>query len=164
MAPTLNQNQFAQIPVLGMMDAKRSQNTLSCEVDSSSAQSGGLKVGQPVKLVDSSGGVPKVVELASATDIVFGFIIYDIKDASFPPLAAVEVMTGFDDVMYMVALGAISRGAILKVDPGNFTSTPQVTTNVTGSGIPIIGWALDKAVNAGDLIRVSSALPAYFKS
>jgi len=150
----LNQNQFLQTPIKGMAGLQPSAKIVGCVVDATSA--GGLVAGQAVKLVDSAGGVPKVVECSADTDIVFGFIVYNIKNATFGVGAAVEIDTGFDDIMYMEASAAIARGAKLMI----VVSGQKVATATAGK--PIIGWAFDKATASGDLIRVSLACPAFF--
>jgi len=152
----LSQNQFAQSPVQGMHGLRPAAKVISAQIDASSA--GGLVAGQPVKIVDSAGGVPKVVELAADTDTVLGFIVYDLKKASHAVGDVVEIDTGFDDVMYMTAQAAVARGALLMVH----LSGVKVKTATTGK--PIVGWALDKAAADGDLIRVSLACPSFFKA
>ena len=152
----LSQNQFAQSVVQGMHGLRPSSKVISAQIDTSSA--GGLVAGQPVKLVDSAGGVPKVVECAANTDTVLGFIVYDLKKASHAVDDAVEIDTGFDDVMWMTAGAAIARGALLMIQ----VSGVKVVTATTGK--PIIGWAMDKAAADGDLIKVSLSCPAYFKA
>ena len=74
MATSLNQNLFSQIVIQGEMDMQFNHNVISCEIDTTSA--GGLVAGQAVKIVDSAGGLPKVVEAAADTDDIFGFIKY----------------------------------------------------------------------------------------
>jgi len=151
----LNQNLFAQVPVLGMMDLKFNTQTISAEIDSS--QVGSLVAGQAVKLVDSAGGVPKVVACTANSDLVFGVIAYDLKDQSFVAGSKVEIAAGFGNVMYLTANGAISRGAKVSLD-----SSGVGTVVASASGHPTMGWAYDKGVNVGDLIRVYLVLPAYF--
>jgi len=150
----LNQNQFIQTPVKGMAGLLPAAKVVSAVVDSTSA--GGLVAGQAVKLVDSAGGVPKVVECAADSDQTFGFIVYNMKNTTFEVGDALEIDTGFDDVMYMEASAAIARGAKLMI-----VITGQKVATAT-SGKPIIGWAFDKAAADGDLIRVSLACPAFF--
>lgn len=152
----LTQNQFQQSVVQGMHGLRPAAKVLSAQIDTSSA--GGLVAGQPVKLVDSAGGVPKVVECSANTDVVFGFIVYDLKKAAHAVGDVVEVDVGFDDIMYMTAGAAIARGALVMIQ----ISGVKVVTATTGK--PISGWALDKAAADGDLIRVSLSCPAYFNA
>ncbi len=150
MAP-LNQNQFAQIPVQGMLDLRMNPNTMSAQVDSS--ESGTLVPGQAVKMVDSAGGVPKVVACAADEDDVFGFINYDLKDASFVAGDRLELSVLSGNVMFMTASAAIARNAeVMIVVSGSKVATVTSTNR-------IVGRALDKASADGDLIRVAIMLP-----
>jgi hypothetical protein len=152
-------NQFIQTPVLGQMDLRFNGQTFACEVDA--GETGELVAGQSVKLVDSAGGVPKVVAVTSDSDLVFGFIKYSIKDTKFTAGMAVEISTAYGNCIYLRATAAIARGAILK---GVVASVGGVATAVQGSGSQIIGWAFDKAAADGDLIRVMINCPSYFRA
>lgn len=151
----LNINQLRQSPVQGMMDLRFNMNVISCEVDISSA--GGLVPGQAVKIVNSAGGVPKVVEAAAASDAIFGFLVFDIKSQAFNALDKVEVAVFRGNVQYMTAGAAIARGAALEIVP----ASKKVVTAAT-SGAMVVGQALDKAAADGDLIRVVVDLPGAF--
>lgn len=139
------QNQFGQAPVQGMLDLLAPPNTISVQVDAS--QGTALVPGQAVKMVDSAGGVPKVIAAAANTDDVFGFVNFSWKQQNFAAGQSLE-MSVKDNVMYMVADGAISRGASVTVVP----ASNRVVAAATGN--TVVGRAYDKAVNAGDLIRV----------
>lgn len=147
----LNQNQFALIPIQGMMDLRFNPAVISAQIDTSSA--GGLVAGQPVKMVDSAGGVPKVVECAADTDDVYGFLVYDLKQTVFAIGAPVEVACMRDNVMFMTASAAIARNAQVEI----VLSGVKVAT--AASGKRIVGRALDKAAANGDVIRVTIDLP-----
>ena len=147
----LNINQFALTSTQGQLDAQRNTQTISCQVDVSSA--GGLVPGQAMKMVDSAGGVPKLVECSAASDDVFGFINYDIKSKTFAVGDRVEVSFNYSNVMYMTASAAIARNSKVMV----VISGSKVATATTGN--MIVGRALDKAINNGDLIRVTILLP-----
>lgn len=144
-------NQFAQSPIQGMLDLRFNVNTVSCEVDLSSA--GDLVPGQAVKMVDSAGGTPKVVECAADSDDVFGFINYSIKDRVFNALDKVEISALRGNVMYMTSSAAISRNAKVAI----VVSGSLVVTASTGK--TIVGRAYDKATASGQLIRVVIDLP-----
>ncbi len=148
---TLNINQFAQTPIQGMLDLHFNGQTISAQLDSTSA--GSLLPGQAVKVVDSAGGVPKVVECAADTDDVFGFINYDIKSKLFNAGDRVELSAMRNNVMYMTASAAIARNAKVMV----VIASTKVATATTGK--TIIGRAFDKALADGDLIRVTVDLP-----
>lgn len=153
MALTLNQ--FSQSAIQGMMDLQRSKNTISVQIDSS--ESGTLVAGQAVTRVNSAGGVPKVIAATTDGDTIFGYIIYDIKNSSFVKGNSCEIATGFDDVMFMTAGGALA--------PLDYVMPVIASKKVikATAGKPISGYALDKASADGDLIRVVTSLPAFFK-
>jgi hypothetical protein len=148
----LSMNQFALEAVKGMMDLSVGvKSVLACQIDSSSA--GGLVAGQAVKLVDVDGGIPNVVECSGASDDVFGFIAYNIKDKSFASGDKVEICMGRSGVMYMEASAAIAVNAeVMIVVSGQKVATATSTNRV-------IGRALDKATASGELIRVMVDLP-----
>lgn len=148
---TISPNQFSQSPVQGQLDLQFDPSTISCQIDSTSA--GDLPAGQAVKIYDSAGGVPKVVEVAADTDDVFGFINYDIKSQSFSAGDKCEVSMGRGNVMYMTASAAIARWAQVMV----VVASDKVATATSGKRV--IGRALDKASADGDLIRVWIDLP-----
>jgi hypothetical protein len=148
----LDQNQFAQTVVQGMIALDKSVGTISVQIDASSG--GGLVPGQAVKMVDSAGGIPKVVECAATTDDVFGFINYDMRRAMFGVGDKVEISSMHGNIMWMTASAAIARNAkVMLVIAGSKVVTAGTTGNV------IIGRALDKAAANGDLIRVIIDLP-----
>lgn len=141
------QNQFNITPVQGMLDMQENPNTISGQIDVSSA--GNLIPGTPVKMVDSAGGVPKFVECAADTDDVLGFINYNIKNSVFNAYDPVEIsLVAGGNVMFLTAAAAIARRATVMV----VIAGVQVATATSGK--TIVGWALDKAVATGDLIRV----------
>lgn len=157
LAPQLSQNQFQQSPLLGQIDMRFPYNSISVQIDSTQAT--GLYFGAAVKMVDSSGGVPKVVGCAANSDEVLGFINFNIKTIKFLAGDAAEIsMAG--NVMYLYATGAIARGVQVSLD---LTSNGGVRSSAGNTGDDIVGWALDKAVNPGDLIRVYLKTPSFAK-
>lgn len=155
-APSQSPNSFTQSPLLGMIDMRFDYDTISAQIDAS--ETGTLYAGSPVKMYDSAGGVPKVVKCAANSDEVLGFINYDIKSQSFVAGSAVEIsMAG--NVIFLYATAAIARGARVALDVANNGVAP-----LAGSGgADIVGWALDKAVAMGDLIRVVVLTPSFAK-
>lgn len=157
-APTQNPNAFAQSPQLGMIDMRFPYNTVAVQIDAS--QSTDLYPGAAVKMVDSAGGVPKVVGCAANSDEVLGFINYNIKNVTFGAGDAAEIsMAG--NVMFLYAVAAIARGAQVQLD---LSTNGGVKTKTGSSGADIVGWAYDKASAAGDLIRVFLTTPSYAKA
>lgn len=152
MSTLQQQNAFVQAPTQGDVDLRNgSGQTIAAEIDASSA--GSLVPGQAVKVVDSVGGVPKVVECAANSDDVYGFINFNLKDRLYNAYDKVELSAMRNNVMYMTAAEAISRGGKVMI-----VVTGSKVANRAGGGI-CIGRAFDKAVNVGDLIRVTIDLP-----
>lgn len=147
----LNQNQLVEIAVQGMMDLKFGGPVISCVVYGS--ESSALIPGQAVKMRDTANGVPIVTAVAADTDDVFGFVVYNQKDQSYAAGDMVEIACFRNGVMYMTASAAIARNAKVMV----VVSGSKVA--LATSGKTIVGRALDKATNNGDLIRVFVDLP-----
>lgn len=145
----LNQNQFLQTPVQGEMDMQFPGNTTSMAVDSTQAVA--LVAGQFVKVVNSLGGVPKVVACVDS-DTPAGCVSRNPKDATFAALSRLEV-AGRNAALYMTANGAIARFAPVQAVNATVKVAPW-----DGSS-PIVGYAFDAASVDGDLIRVVLDVP-----
>lgn len=152
---TPSQNQFSQSTVLGSLDLRFNPNTVAVQIDAS--ETGTLYAGQAVKIVDSAGGVPKVVKCSADSDQVLGFINYNIKNAAFLAGDACEIsMDG--NCQFLRATAAIARGVQVVLD----TTTVGGVKAASGSGGErIVGWAYDKATAAGQLIRVMVKTPSF---
>lgn len=146
----LSLNQYGQTVIAGQMDMQVPGTVISVAVNSTQATP--LVPGQAVKIVDSAGGIPKVVALAANTDQTYGFVSYNIKDSSF---AAGEILELAQDnsVIYLTSGAAIARGAALEV----VAATSKVITSAGTN--PVIGRAMDKATATDQLIRVKLAVP-----
>jgi hypothetical protein len=154
-ATTLSQNVFAQSPVVGMLDMNFNYDTISCQIDSS-VNATLLYQGQAVKIVaNTKGGVPRVAPCTGISDNVLGFINFDIKSVSFAANAMVEVSSA-GNVMFLYATGAITQGAQVCLD---YLSTGGV--QATGNSATVVGFALDGASAAGQLIRVRLTTPSF---
>ena len=150
------QNQFSQSVEKGQLDLKIPSVVLSCMVDSAAPAE--LVAGDIVKLVDSAGGVPKILKITADTDAVFGMVISSFKDASYPALSNVEIVAFRGGVAYMQSSAAIARGAnVMPVVSGS-----KVATATTGKRI--VGYALDKATAANQIIRVVVDLPGILSA
>lgn len=154
-AQVLNPNQFAQTPYLGMIDLRFDYDTVSAQIDVS--QVGFLYAGAAVKIVDSADGTPKVVGCTANSDEVFGFINFDIKTVQYAAGSLCELSLS-GNVMYLFSTGAISRGAQVTLD---VTTQGGVAQAVPASGANLVGFAYDKAVAAGQLIRIKLNTPSY---
>lgn len=154
-APAQSQNSFSQSPYLGMIDMRFPYNTVSSMVDAS--ENGTLYPGQAVKLVDSAGGVPKVVGITSDTDEVYGFVNYDVKSQGFVKGQPLEMsMSG--NIIFLYSVGPIARGEQVVVD---LTTRGGVASAAGKTGKRIVGWAYDKAVASGELVRVVLSVPSF---
>ncbi len=156
--PVISQNSFAQAPFLGQIDMRFDYNTVSVQIDAS--QVGTLYAGQAVKIVDSAGGVPKVVACSANSDDCFGFLNYDIKSAGFVAGSKAELSQA-GNVIYLYATTAIARGAQVQLD---LSTAGGVAAKVGSSGADIVGFAFDKASAAGALIRVRLSSPSFLKA
>lgn len=154
-APALNPNQFAQTPLLGVIDMRYDYDTVAVQIDVSQVTP--LTFGAAVKMVDSADGVPKVVGCTADTDSVLGFINFDMKTVAFVAGSMAEIsMAG--NVLYLYATGAISRGVQVSLD---VTTNGGVRSAAGNTGNTIVGWAFDKATTAGQLIRVFLKTPSF---
>lgn len=143
---TTNSNQFALTAVQGQVDLGQvSGNVLSCQVDE--AETATLVAGDAVTIVDSAGGVPKVLKVTANTAKPFGFLLRNIKDSGFGAGDRCEIGR-VNTVVYMTAGAAIARGADVEYVAADTKVITSAGTN------PISGFALDKAAADGDLIRV----------
>lgn len=140
-------NQFVQNPEKGQLDLKVSESCLSVIADSV------LVPGQAVKLVNSVSGIPHVTAITAATDVVFGFVPYEVRRVSYAIGDRFEVAFYGGNIMYLEANAAVSRGDnLMPVIAGN-----RVATATTGNRI--IGFALDPASGAGVMFRALINLP-----
>jgi len=152
---TPSPNQFQQSSIVGMLDLRFNPNTVAVMIDVSEAAT--LYAGQAVKMVDSAGGIPKVVACSADTDQVLGFINYNIKNIGFVAGDACEIsMAG--NCQFLYATAAIARGVQVVVD---LTTIGGVKAVSGSGGESIVGWAFDKASNPGDLIRVMVTTPSF---
>jgi hypothetical protein len=153
---TLQLNQFGQQVVQGQLDLKGfGENVISCEI--ASAETATCVAGDPVKLEDSAGGVPKVLKATADTDAIFGFIVRNLKDASFIAGDRCEIAIR-GSVMYMTASAAIARGAAVE----SVTATSKVKTWANTN--VMAGIAMDKASGNNSLIRVYVDVPGNYIS
>jgi hypothetical protein len=156
--PVLSPNQFALTPFLGTVDQRYNYNTKTVEMDATLVAP--VYAGQAVKIVDSVGGVPKVIAVTADADDVFGFINYDVKSKLYAKGDMAEISQA-GNVIYLYATGAIARGAQVTL---NAALVGYVAQKVASSGDDIVGWALDKATAADQLIRVQLTNPTFTKA
>lgn len=145
--PSLSQNQFAQSPVVGVLDLQVGpNNVIACIVDQS--VSGGISNGQGVKIVASTaGGPPKVAPVSAKGDACIGFATFNIKNIAYFKGDAMEVAL-WGSVIWCYATGAITQFGEVCLDP-----TYVGGVQASGNTATLMGWAFDGAASAG-LIRV----------
>lgn len=155
-APVQSPNQFQQAPYVGQLSLPFNMNTVACQVDASQGSTP-LYSGQAVKIVDSAGGVPKVIACDADDDEALGFVNFNFKNVSFAVGQALEVSLA-GNCMYLYATEAFARGVQLTMD----TATRGGVRGAAGNtGDTIIGWAFDKATAAGQLVRVMISTPSF---
>jgi len=147
----LNINQFAQTPVQGEIDMTVQGVQIVSGLVSSS-ESVALIPGQAVKVLDTASGVPTVTAVTSNTDVVFGFVTRNFKDANYPADSRLEIALN-GTFMFMTANGAISRLGAVELDYAANKVGPAAGIN------PTVGYAYDKAAANNDLIRVFIETP-----
>lgn len=147
-------NAFVQSPEKGDKCLPTlADNVVTCQVDATIG-SGVIKTGQAVKLVDSAGGVPKVLPVANVAEDVFGFVVRNLKLEEYKAGDKLEIAIE-GTALYMEAGAAIARGAQVQVQVSGEKVVTHTSTN------PIAGYAFDKALADGDLIRVIIKAPTF---
>lgn len=157
----INLNQFKMNVAKGQVDLRGGGGApISAQIDVTSAlgEVTGLVPGQAVKMVNSPGGVPKVVECTTDADAVYGFIVYDVKSSKFLRGDRCEILPMRNGVMYMEANGVIARDAEVAI---LIAGQKVITATATDR---VVGRALDAATAAGQFIRVTVDLPGAIKA
>jgi hypothetical protein len=147
-----NINQFSQTPVLGDLDLEISTGAGS--VISAVLNTGTVVAGTAMKWATTTflGGPPQVAA-ATAGDQVCGFVIRNLKDQSVTAANRLE-LAGSDSAIWLTANAAIARGQAVEA----VVATPGLV-QASGGILPVVGYALDTALNNGDLIRVVLTVP-----
>lgn len=143
----LSQNQFAQSPIVGVVDMKVGPtNVIAAQVDSSVVSS--ILPGQGVKIVASTaGGIPKVAPVSANNDPAIGFAAFNVKDLQYVAGQNLEVAL-WGTVIWCWATAAIVQFAQVCLDV-----TYVGGVQPTGGTATAMGWAFDGCAAAG-LIRV----------
>lgn len=142
----LSPNQFSQTPEVGYLDLQTGLNNVYSAVHKA-GEATALIPGQPVKLVDSLTPIPAVEACDADTEIPWGLVVRNLKDADFPANARLEVARA-GTVMFLTAGAAIARGANVSYQVATGKVITQASTDT------ITGQALDKATADGQIIRV----------
>lgn len=151
-------NAFAPYQVAkGQLDLDVNLNNFAGLVDST--QTTALMPGDPVSIVGTSAGLPHYIKAAEGS-LVFGYVKWSAKQSSFKAGDMVEIASG-GDVMYMEAGGALNAGIAInfKIDSGTGAITLEAPGTSAGS---TIGYTMEQATAAGDLVRVYIVAPVVY--
>lgn len=157
---SLSQNQFSQAPYIGMPDLRFSPNTIAAQISPNQATA--LYNGMPVKIDPAivqtgANALPQMIGLAATTDNVAGYIIYDLKSLSYN--AGDRISLGLSHtVIYLFSTGAVAPFNQVTVA---LTTGGGVAQATGSSGNNIVGYAIDGASAAGQLIRVFLQTPSF---
>lgn len=143
-----NMNQTAQTAIKGRVSHIPNPSTISCAVGPNS-----VNILNPASAVVLIAGTANMilVDKATPTQNIFGFVIWTPKKSTFPANAKVEIALP-GSVMEMESNASFNRGSILyQITTGD--DADQVTSSSAGGATPI-GIALDQATGADQLVRV----------
>lgn len=140
-----NSNQFDIGREKGELSLAQNFNVVNGKV--ASTETATLGAAHAVKIADVAGTLPSFLQVDADTDVIFGFVPYNIKTTTYDANEPVKV-AGEGTFMHMEANAAIARGAQL----GYVVANQRVATAAALD--TIIGVAYDKATAQGDLIRV----------
>lgn len=160
--PSLSPNQFAQSPIVGVVDMRIGPtNVIAAQIDASVATNSApwniVYPGQAVKIVaSSSGGVPHIAPCTSKSDACIGFVKFNFKDISYAAGSNCEVAM-WGTVVWLYATGAVTQFTRVCLD-----QTAVGGVQATGNSATIVGQALDGASGAGSQIRVQLIENAAF--
>ena len=144
-------NSFAPTSeIKGRLDLDVNLNNFAGIVDES--QDTPLLPGDPVSIVGTSSGLPHYAK-AAAGGVVFGYVKWSAKQSNYPAGSMVEVASG-GDVMYMEAGAQTNAGVAL-----NITDFSNFYVGAKASSGSVIGYALESASAANELIRVLIVAP-----
>lgn len=148
----LNQNQFAQTPVLGQVSEIPNANVVTVRLNPSS--SAVFQAGSAVKLITGTANEILVDAVSGPTDgPVYGVITYNLRKnlLSAGDNASVACSTSY---VFLEASAGINRGAKVTSTAATTGNDPTVATVSAPSTQYVTGVAVDSASGAGSLIRV----------
>lgn len=108
---------------------------------------GNVVPGTPMKIVATSAKLPHFAP-ATAEDKIVGFLEWNVIRSAYVAGTPCQVSPD-TNVMYMEASGEINAGANVAMD-----SFSNITIKAAGNNDAVIGYALEAATAAGQLIRV----------
>lgn len=149
-----NMNQFAMGSVKGQCAAVPAANVISAQLTTASV--GTPKAGAAVKLIAGQANTI-LVEVAAATDDIFGFIVWNPKKNTYAAGDSFEVALP-GTVMTMESSSAFNRGQSLEI-----VASGEKVKAYAGTNTPC-GVALDTASGAGQLVRVLIRVESEYSS
>lgn len=128
--------------------------------------SGSVAPATPMKIVSTSAKLPHFAPASSDSDNIVGFLEWNVIRSGYVAGTLCQISPE-TNVMYMEASAAINAGVNVAM-----ASYSNITVKTAGVGDKIVGYALEAAANAGELIRVKirfasaqdADLSAYLKS
>lgn len=148
-----NINSFAQTPVQGQMDLSFVGSVVSARVSANQATAliaGQAVAGDATTPSTNYDGVPPVIALTNGSVPALGFVVRNIKDINAPTNARIEL--ALDGACMYMTSDSTTVG-INRFGPVEYNATANTVLAWQGVN-PIVGYAYDAAINAGDLIRV----------
>jgi hypothetical protein len=153
--PTQSLNQFGMKPLKGTVAASPNPTTLSVQVQPNSTET--IYAGDAVRLYGGTSATILVDFCSAVSDQVIGFVIRNIKKASFTAGDALEIAME-QSVILLEAYGSINRGQKVEWYPTGHQVKACAGVNSA------VGTALDVASATGDLIRVMVAQTDAYSS
>ena len=135
-------NQFAPTVEKGMLDLEFGSNVISGYAASI------LEAGQAVKMTTSNGKMPYFTAVTADTDLVFGYVVLNVKKTSYAIGERVEIAVN-NSVMYMTCDStavAVQAEVMYVVSSGKMTTASNSTKCISGV-------ALDNGTS-DELIRI----------
>lgn len=143
---------FAEVK--GRLDLAANLDSYAGIVDSTQATP--LKPGDPVTIVKTSSGLPHFTKVTPGS-LIMGFVKWSAKKQEYAKGEAVEVSYS-NDVMYMEAGAAVPAGSAVSI-----TDLENVYVGaLDASKGSVIGYAMEQATAANELIRVRIAAPVAY--
>lgn len=147
-----------QMNSFDMNSAIKGQRVLPANTESFSAivdesQTDPLLAGDPVMIVSTTTGLPHIAK-AAVGNVVMGFVEWNVISNGSYAAGKICQVSPAGNVMYMEAAGALDAGVAL-----NMSDLTNVTVAAAAAGKSVIGWSLESATAAGQLVRVKIAEP-----
>lgn len=127
-------------------------NTQSYSGVVDSTQTDDLLPGDPVMIVATTQGLPHFKK-AAVDDTVMGFVEFNNVRSSYPAGTICQVSPA-TNVMYMEAGAAVNAGVAV-----NISDLTNVYIAAAAAEKSVIGWTLEAATAANQLVRVKIAEP-----